>query len=160
MAIDWKRTAFISFAAVAGLIAGLFGQPFIHGNERAISVIVNVFSILAGFLVAIMTIMGDPTGFVTKSWRYAETVRPAVYSKLLRQKYLFILYLLVLTFIMLQSLFEKKFPYIAGLLEQIYFGAAVTAFILSLGLPSALMKIQMDRHDEMIERRRKESGIK
>ena len=59
MAIDWKRTAFISFAAVAGLIAGLFGQPFIHGNERAISVIVNVFSILAGFLLLTNGLFGD-----------------------------------------------------------------------------------------------------
>lgn len=160
MSIDWKRTTFISFAVTIGIVSGVFGQPFIHGNERAIGVIVNVFSILAGFLVAIMTIMGDPTGFVNKSWRYAETVRPAVYSKLLRQKYLFILYLLVLTLIMLQSLAEKRFPYIAGIMEQIYFGAAVAAFILSLGLPSALMKIQMDRHDEMIERRRKDAGIR
>lgn len=160
MAIDWKRTIFIGFALVVGMIAGFFGQPFIHGNERAISVIVNVFSILAGFLVAIMTIMGDPTGFVTRNWRFAETARPAIYSKLLRQKYLFILYLLVLTLIMVQSLFEKRFPYVAGIMEQIYFGAAVSAFILSLGLPSALMKIQMDRHDEMIERKRKDAGIK
>lgn len=160
MNIDWKRTLFIVTAAVVGIASGLFGQPFIHGNERAISVIVNVFSILAGFLVAIMTIMADPSGFMTKSWRSAEKARPAIYTKLLRQKYLFILYLSVLLMITVQSLIENKLPNIASILEQIYFGAAVTAFILSLGLPSALMKIQMDRHDEMIEQRRKDVGIR
>lgn len=160
MHIDLKRTALIVVAVASGVVAGVFGQPYIHGNERAISVIVNVFSILAGFLVAIMAIMSDPTGFMTKSWRAAEKVRPSINAKLLRQKYLFILYLAVLLLITIQSLIEKKFQYVAGILEQIYFGAAVSAFILSLGLPSALMKIQLDRHDKMIEQRRKESGIR
>jgi len=158
-AIDGKRTAFITFALIAGCISGWFGQPYIHGNERAISVIVNVFSVLAGFLVAVMSIMGDPTGFVARSWRFAEMARPSVYAKLLRQKYLFILYLLVLSLITIESLIEKQFPATATVLEQIYFGAAVAAFILSLGLPSALMRIQMDRHNEMIEIRRRSAGI-
>jgi hypothetical protein len=160
MPIDWKRTGFILFAAAAGLFAGLYGQPFIHGNERAISVIVNVFSILAGFLVAVMTIMGDPTGFVSRSWRHAEQSRPNIYNKLSRQKYLFILYLLVLLLISVQSLIEKKYPAPAAILEQIYFGGAVFAFILSMGLPTALMKIQMARHDELVEFRRRDAGIK
>jgi hypothetical protein len=34
------------------------------------------------------------------------------------------------------------------------------AFILSLGLPSALMKIQIARHDEIISSKRKAAGIK
>lgn len=160
MGIDWKRTIFIAIAAIAGIIAGLYGQPFIHGNERAIGVIVNVFSILAGFLVAIMAIMGDPTSFASRSWRFAEQSRPTIYNKLSRQKYLFILYLVVLLLISVQSLIEKKYPGPAGLLEQLYFGAAVFAFILSMGLPSALMKIQMGRHDELIELRRKDAGIR
>jgi len=160
MAIDWKRSIFIGVAISVGLVAGFFGQPYIHGNERAIGVIVNVFSVLAGFLVAVMSIMGDPTGFVARNWRFAEKARPAVYSKLLRQKYLFILYLVVLSLITIESLIEKQLPRIACIMEQVYFGAAVSAFILSLGLPSALMKIQMDRHDEMIEMRRKSAGIK
>lgn len=160
MLIDWKRTTFIAVAVITGIAAGFFGQPFIHGNERAIGVIVNVFSILAGFLVAIMTILADPAGFMTKSWRSAEKTRPAIYAKLLRQKYLFILYLTILLLITIQSLIEKQLPNVASVLEQIYFGAAVSAFILSLGLPSALMKIQMDRHDEMIEQRRRDAGIR
>lgn len=160
MEVDVKRSAFILFAVALGITGGVFGQPFIHGNERAINVIVTVFSILAGFLVAIMTIMSDPTGYVSRSWRYAEVARPNIYRKLLRQKYMFVLYLLVLSLIMFESLVEKQLPRLATVLEQVYFGAAVTAFILSLGLPSALMKIQMDRHDEMIDIKRKSSGIK
>jgi len=160
MAIDWKRTTLIGIAAISGIVAGLYGQPLIHGNERAINIIVTVFSILAGFLIAIMTIMSDPSGFVSRNWRYAELARPMVYHKLLRQKYLFILYLAILSLIMVQSLIEKLYPELSKILEQVYFGSAVAAFILSMGLPAALMKIQMDRHDEMIEARRKSAGIK
>lgn len=56
-------------AVVAGVLGGYWGQPWIHENERAINVIVTSFSILAGFLIAIMTIIGDPAISFWRSWR-------------------------------------------------------------------------------------------
>ena len=56
-------------AVVAGVLGGYWGQPWIHENERAINVIVTSFSILAGFLIAIRTIIGDPAIFFWRSWR-------------------------------------------------------------------------------------------
>lgn len=160
MGYDWKRIFFVSFALLAGVAAAAFGQPFIHGNERAINVIVTAFSILAGFLVAIMTIIGDPGLFATRSWRYAEVARGNLRNRLTRQKWMFILYLITLALILISSLIEKAYPLATVWLERFYLGLAVMAFILSFGLPSALMNIQLSRHDEMIDAKRKAAGIK
>lgn len=158
--MDWKRIVFFCVAIVCGVFAAIYGQPFIHDNDMAINVIVTSFSILAGFLVAIMTIIGDPGLFSLRSWRYAESARKNLHNRLTRQKWMFILYLFTLSLIFITSLTEKTLPIVGMWLERLYLGTAVSAFILSFGLPSALMNIQLARHDELIEAKRKSAGIK
>ncbi len=158
--MDWKRIILLCIATICGIFAAIYGQSFIHANERAINVIVTAFSILAGFLVAIMTIIGEPGLFSIRSWRYAEAARKNLRNRLTRQKWMFILYLITLSLIFISSLVEKTYPFATVWLERIYLGMAVAAFILSFGLPSALMNIQLARHDEMIGAKRKSAGIK
>jgi hypothetical protein len=52
----------IRYAVAVTLWAGLgsyIAKPLIEGNQDAINVIVTVFSILAGFLIAVITLVGD-----------------------------------------------------------------------------------------------------
>lgn len=160
MSVDWKRLAFFFVAIVAGIAAGAKGQPLIHGNDQAVNVIVTVFSILAGFLVAIMTIMGEPGSLFGRSWRSCEINRKNVFSRLVRQKWMFYLYLATLGLIFAGSLIKNTFPCLTVWVERIYLGGATTAFILSLGLPAALLNIQLERHDEIIEAKRKAADNK
>lgn len=155
---DWHRITFLFFAAVTSVLAGYFGQPLIHGNEEAISVIVNVFSIMAGFLVAIMTILAEPALYRGGTWRSESVRRGNVYRRLARHKWLFILYLSTLGLVFVSTLLQGSLDNerIIIHIEQVYFGFAVFAFILSLALPSRLMKIQLERFDEYIESRKKE----
>ena len=153
---DWGRMAFLVCAVALGCVSGWYGQPLIHGNDQAVGVIVNVFSILAGFLVTIMTLLGEPALFRGRTWR-ADAVRKSnVYRRLVRHKWLFIVYLMVLGFVFMTTLLAKRAP--DGLLivwlERIYLGLAALAFILSLALPHRLMNLQMSRFEEMIENRR------
>lgn len=145
----WPRLFYFGISALAGVVGAVFGQPLIHGNEVAINVIVTVFSILAGFLVAIMTMMGDPSAFVGHSWRANEQGRKNIFNQLVRQKWMFILYLVTLGLVLAASLFGNILPDLAVWMERAYLGAAITAFMLSFGLPSALMKIQLAKHDEI-----------
>ena len=73
---------------------------------------------------------------------------------------MFYLYLVTLGLILTASLVKNDFPVFVTWLERIYLGTAITAFILSLGLPSALMNIQVARHDQITSAKRKEVGIK
>jgi hypothetical protein len=160
MPYDIKRIIFFLFAFLSGIAAAIYGQPFIHNNDRAINVIVTAFSILAGFLVAIMTIIGDPGVFSGRGWRYAEVARGNLVNRLYRQKCMFILYLTTLSLILAASLLDQVVPQAVIWIERVYLLFAVMAFILSFGLPSALMNIQLSRHDEIIEAKRKAAGIK
>lgn len=122
--------------------------------------IVNVFSILAGFLVTIMTLLGEPMLFRGATWRSEAVKRSNVYRRLVRHKWLFILYLLVLGLIFISTLITKKFPdhYTVHWIERIYLGLATFAFCLSLTLPSRLMNLQLDRFDELVEAKKKSGG--
>ncbi len=156
MKIDWHRLGFATISAVVSTAAGYYGQPFVNGNSDAIGVIVNVFSILAGFLVTIMTLLGDPSAFRGKTWRSDSIRRSVFYRQLVRHKWLFVLYLLILCLVFITSLLIKKMPEsnVILWLQRIYIGLSCFAFIASLTLPSRLIALQLTRFDEMVEARR------
>jgi hypothetical protein len=132
---------------------GTFGASFFHENDDARDVIVTVFTILAGFLIAIMTLLGDQS-VLPGSWRIAEAKRKAIRTKLVQQKWLFYLYLLTLSVVFCCTVLGKNWPQVTQILERVYFGMATTAFLLSFRLPSILMEVQMDRVDAVVGARR------
>lgn len=157
MKIDWHRIGLFSAFFILSLVAGWYGQPFIHGNKEAVGIIVNVFSILAGFLVTIMTLLGEPSLFRGRTWRSDAVRRSNVYRRLVRHKWLFIVYLLVLGLIFISSLVTDKYPDHSAVIwiERVYLSLAALAFLMSLVLPSRLMNLQLARFDEMVDARRK-----
>lgn len=145
------------FAFGSGILVSFFGYELIHENNEATNVIVTVFSILAGFLIAVMSLLGDQS-ILPGSWRIGELQRQAINTKLVRQKWLFYLYLLTLLVIFVESLARNQWPVVTELLERIYFGLATTAFLLSFRLPATLMAVQMDRIDAVVGARKKSSS--
>lgn len=136
-----------------GICASIFGHSLIDENNDARSVIVTVFSILAGFLIAVMSLLGDQS-MLPGGWRMAETNRNGIKTKLIRQKYLFYLYLLTLLVIFGSTLTKIQWPTVTDYLERTYFGLASAAFLLSFRLPATLMAVQMDRVEAVIGARR------
>lgn len=132
-------------------------QPLIHANENAANVIVTVFSILAGFLIAIMSLLGDQS-VLPGSWKMASVQRQVIRNKLIRQKWLFYVYLTTLLLIFTASLICTEYPVTTIWLEHIYLGLAVFAFLLSFRLPATLMEVQTDRVDAVVGARRKASA--
>lgn len=157
--IDLKKLCIHLLAIVCGIAGAVYGQPFIHDNEQAINVIVTVFSILAGFLVAVTTLIGDPTALIPGSWRIGSAQRRSLTARLIRHKYLFYVYLLTLSLIFASSLIGKKYPDVSVWLEYIYLGSAISGLLWSFALPTTLLRIQIERVDAVIEQRRKSAGI-
>ena len=151
----WNRAyqVYGAIAVAASVAISIYGHKFIEGNEDARGVIVTVFSILAGFLIAVMTLLGDDS-IRPGSWRIAEAQRSRIRTKLIRQKWLFYLYLLTLVVIFTTELFRSHYPILTEYLEQIYFGLAILAFLLSFRLPASLMEVQMERIEAIIGARR------
>lgn len=149
----WGARLFVLAAIVAGCLAAWLGQCLIHRNDAARDVIVTVFSIMAGFLIAIMTLLGDQS-VMPGSWRMAATQRNSIVKKLIRQKWLFHVYLVTLSLIFVHTLVNPRFPELGVWLERAYFGFATASFVLSFSLPSTLMNVQAERIEAVIASRR------
>ena len=144
-----------TLASVAiSLIGAWFGQPLVHGNDQAINIIVTVYSILAGFLVAIIAIIGDPLLVPSGTWRIAEGHRQKTVQRLTRHKYLFYIYLLSLMLVFTATLFRDAHLEIAVWLERVFLSLSIFAFLMSMCLPGALMKMQEERVDHIIDERK------
>jgi type IV secretory pathway VirB2 component (pilin) len=144
---------------VASLVVAHYTQPLIHGNDAAVNVIVTVFSVLAGFLVAIIAVVGDPALLPPGSWRAAEMDRDRLDRRLVRHQALFMSYLVTLGVIFMSLVVSKSVPSLGAWLERIYLFLGILAFLYSLRLPSVLIATQRERIDSIIESRRKQEGI-
>lgn len=153
--IDWWAVVTTIAAAAVAALGAYWGQPLIHGNDTAINVIVTVFSILAGFLVAIIAVVGDPLLVPAGTWRIAEGTREKTIQRLTRHKYLFHVYLIALALVFASTLLRDTYQCVGIWLERTYLFLSIFAFMISLRLPAALMKTQQERVDHLIEERRK-----
>ena len=102
-----KKIVLFVVLAVLSLILSYLIQPYINQNSKAVDLIVTVFSILAGFLVAIITIIGDPSALYPGSWRIAFYQKDQIMTRLNRHKILFHAYLLTLALIFISYIIEN-----------------------------------------------------
>lgn len=144
---------FIFFNLVA-LVGSCFGQPLL--TPEIISLIVTVFSIMAGFIVAVIAIAGDASILTMGSWRLAEAYRPKMISDMSFQKSLFMLYLICLILIFLSYFLEQLIPDYVKWIQYAYLHVAILSFFLSMKLPSVLLELQKQRIDTIIKLKRRD----
>ncbi|MBH1548776.1 hypothetical protein I5U02_02185 [Stenotrophomonas maltophilia] len=137
--IDKDRLRFGGLSLVlSGLVAWKF-QPLIHGNTDALNTIVTVFSILAGFLVAVITIVGDGVLLGRASWRRDEHAISGVRKRLTRHKLMFQIYLVVLALVFAIQLHGKSTDWMPWC-ERLMLFLASFAFLASLTLPGQIFQ--------------------
>lgn len=157
--ISIQKIVYTICIGIFGAVSSFLVQPLIHENQEAINIIVTVFSILAGFLIAVITLVGDPQSLPPGSWRLARHGSDLTYRRLLRHKWLFIAYLITLFLIFLSILIKDKPDNYQVLLEYIYMFFASVSCLLSFTLPGALIDLQRERIENEIIERRKNEGI-
>ncbi|OOE43991.1 hypothetical protein BZG06_10145 [Salinivibrio kushneri] len=177
--ISWKKymrkTIYLLLTIVfSGVFAVLF-QPLL--TDKALDVLVNIYSILAGFLVGVVALVGDPSSLPAGSWRVAENSTKNTFRKLRSTKSLLYVYLLTLLAIFSYKLLavpealevikrlpfsDDVIPYLSGLKEfseQVILFLSFLAFSYSFTLPNSLFKIQKQRVEKEIEKRRQDDNI-
>jgi hypothetical protein len=157
-----KRVFFILFCVGAGVMGAYFAQPYMHHNADAVLIIITVFTVFAGFLIAIITIIGDPIMIPEGSWRLAEGGREKMSRRLVMHIVLFVLYLVTIGLLFAGSILEKAISEdnIWTLwTERAYLFMAISSFLFTFALPASLLEMQKARYDAEIERRRQVVGI-
>lgn len=158
------RAAFVIGCFVIGAIVSYYWGPYIFDNTDAVGIFVTVYTVLAGFLVAVITVLGDPGLLPSGSWEGAENHRDEIEGRLLRYNYLFGLYLLTIGVVFVGTLLAKAPAKVVSddikhwvAYAHLFLGAS--AFLLSLALPKMLIDVQRKRVDAEIKRRRKDAGL-
>lgn len=156
MKLDYALIGKILVFSVVSSTGAYYAQPFIHNNKDAADVLVNVFSILAGFLVAVMTIMGEPVYYRNKTWRYNQSARRNYIKSLIRHKDLFHSYLITLALIFVSRLVDgEQYPLLQLWLERSFLFFSFLAFAFSITLPDKLISKQLERFDDQVNTKQK-----
>lgn len=144
---DWWRLGKLTVAIGVSGAAGYYFQPMVANNTDAVNTVVTIFSILAGFLIAVITLIAEPTLKQAKNWQELQLMKQTVQRKLFRQKLLFFLYLITLGVALGTFLVPDAQAELRRWLETVFLGLATFVFLASFDLPGSLMKIQMERYE-------------
>lgn len=153
------EVGFLILTLVAGLISGHLAQPFIHDNDEAINLLATVFSILAGLLIGIVTLLSDASIMPGTGWRVAVLAKPILRRRLHRHRVLFLVYLTTLVLLLVSVLVPDCLTSTIRWLERAYIFFGTVGFIYSFRLPWTLARIQEERLDLLIRERRREAGL-
>jgi hypothetical protein len=158
-----KRKLGFLLCMIAGGVGAYFSQPYAAHNSDVILVLVTVFSVFAGFLIAIITIIGDPIMIKEGSWRIAELGHDAMRARLFSHIVLFIFYLLTIGLLFVGIILERALvcedQIVKTIVEWCYLFFGITSFLFTFGLPVSLWNMQKTRYEAEIERRRARDGI-
>lgn len=155
MKLDYVLLGKIAICASVSGVVAYYAQPLIHNNKDAADVLINVFSILAGFLVAVMTIMGEPVFHRQRTWRYNRQAKKNYEKTLYRHKDLFHAYLVTLAIIFVSRLVDgDKYPDVQLWLERAFLFLSCFAFIFSMALPDKLINRQLQRYDDQVDEKK------
>lgn len=149
--IDWVRVALLAAAAGLSLGGGYYLYPLVSGNKDAVNAIITVFSILAGFLIAVTTLLTEPVLKAATTWSELQTMRSTLQRKFRRYQLLFFLYLLCLGLAIAMYVIPQALAPIRIALEYTFTSLSIFVFLCSLFLPKSLMQAQMERYDATLK---------
>jgi len=155
--ISLFEAAFLVFAVLVGGCVAWFIRPLVRGNADAVTLLATVFSILAGLLIGIVTLLSDASLVPEGGWRVAVLARPVLQRRLQRHRLLFLVYLLTLVLLLASTLVPDAWDNTLATIETAYLFFATIGFLYSFRLPWTLARIQTERLDAVIEERRQDA---
>lgn len=154
----WLRSATILTGLVCAVAALIFGGPLANGNTDALRLIVSLFAVLAGFIIAIITASSNPKFLYPGNWRIASVHRDEIERALGRYQWLFYIYLVTVTLAFTTTLFKGVGPaWVTHWLERCTFSLAAAALIWSFGLPAVIARVRKRILDQEVENRKKQT---
>lgn len=148
------------FSVISLFLAGLaayYVPKTIFSIETLVSVLATVFSVMAGFLIAIFSVLISIT--LPSSWKSLEINRRYILRDLAIFRALFVLYFTTLGLLVLILILDKvqpETPVLLWLKTSCIF-VAVVAFLQSLALPKRVSSVYLRHYDQTISKDRKKS---
>lgn len=134
---------------LVSVVATYFLGHLLSNDPDVLGVIAAIFSILAGVLIAVISILGDPSMLLDQSWRHSYLSAEETQRKIHRQTDVFIVYVVLLLAIFAFMICPTSSIAYRPLQIATFF-LTTLAFLASLSLPFTLRAIQRTRLNRAI----------
>lgn len=152
--VAYGRITFITASFAIACICGYFFGDEIHNSEKPSEYIGVTFSILAAALLAVISIIGDPSMLLTGGWRTGKESAKTIQVRLHKLYNLFHIYMITLLLLIVTEVVEFAMMEDFYFLHNVFVFFAAFGLILSFGLPFELASIQKERLDSEIKNRK------
>jgi len=139
---------------VISALASYFGGSDI--DTGFITYVAVVFSILAGFVLAAITLLGEPGLLTPGTWRDGQFDLERIKDNLSWYRWLFLLYIFILLVGGLHFFSSSLPPQILKIIKKAFLFLTALNFGLSFGLPFSLANLQLGRLRAEINRKKLE----
>ena len=153
ISVNWPYFIHLILSAALSACFWLFAFDMVIVDKNVITFLATVFSILSGFLIAILGLSNTEVLKIEK-FNTAETEVTNLKRSLKSKKLLFLLYLGILFLMFIAMLTDKNFPNLSTLLTKIYTTVSLFAFLMSFALPFYLSNIQEKKLEDSLETKR------
>ncbi|WP_237673587.1 hypothetical protein [Vreelandella profundi] len=159
--LSFRKIVYAGISLLLATFAAWKLQPWYHASEDAVSVLITVFSILTGFLAAVMAIVANDRVLRGRNWRQDTFYLDLIRNELALYKLIFYLYLVVLILSFLTSL-EAQWPFPVQIwFERILIFCASLGIFFSFHLPEIISRKHVQAMEHQIRNRRdKETSSK
>jgi hypothetical protein len=142
---------YVAIGIVLSIILSFFYYTYI--NELYVNFISTAFSILSGFLLASISILGDSSIYKNKEWRKSQLKFEDMKQYIFHYYHIFYLYIFVLILSASSYLLNifNNVNFVCLLLKFLLMFCSLLGLYVSLFLPSCLYKLQKIRIQEEID---------
>lgn len=151
----WSRLIGVGMAIALSAAASVAFGGSLSNAPEVVAVIASIFSILAGVLIAVISILGDPSMIMDQSWRHSYLNARETQRKLHRNTDIFVLYVVILVSLFAFLLVDSSASWF-WIPQKLMFFLVVLGFIAALVLPYSLIQIQRQRLNDAIEAKKAE----
>lgn len=155
--VAWWRISYFIFAVGLSLILSVAFGDRLPNDPDTLGMIASIFAILSGVLIAVISILGDPSMLMDQSWRNSYVRANEVQRKLHRNTNVFVVYIILLA-VLFSYMLSRPNDEWYWLAQRLAFFLTSVSFFVSLALPYSLIAIQRQRLAAAIEAMKKTHG--
>ena len=152
--VSLTKIIFLLLCIATAAAAAWFGGDILRTSEKPAEYIATTFSILAGVLFAVVSIVGDPGMLMPGNQRYGWESAKLIQKDLQQFNLLFLVYLITLGLLVLSEIVEAAGAVDFYWIFRVLAFFATLGFCASLGLPFAFAHIQTQRLAEELDSRK------
>ncbi|WKD29549.1 hypothetical protein NDQ72_06290 [Halomonas sp. KG2] len=145
--ISYKKVVKLLTLLLLAGVSAYFLQPWYAESDRASIIIVSVFSMLSGFLLAVMAVVANDKSLRGRNWREKTYYLQSISDELFRHQITFYVYLLTLVAVFAASVSGTWCSDTQKGAQYALLFFATIGIVLSFRLPAELKK----RHETMLK---------